>query len=91
MAAEAPDLLCRAQEVDDEKDRRCGTVQRGDESPAELAFREERFEKKREAIAVLEAKAQAAADQAEEEGCKEHSGVPGTRPSATSPMLNPAS
>ena len=40
MAAEVAELLRRAQEVDDEEDRRYGKDKRGDELPEELAFRE---------------------------------------------------
>ena len=72
LAAEVAELLRRAQEVDDEEDRRYGKDKRGDELPEELAFREGRLEKIREAMAALEAAAQAAA---EAEG-KEHLGVP---------------
>ena len=75
LAAEVAELLRRAQEVDDEEDRRYGQDQRGDELPEELAFREGRLEKIREAMAALEAEAQAAAEQVEAEG-KEHPGVP---------------
>ena len=67
LAAEVSELLRRAQEVDDEEDRRCGKGQRGDELPEELAFREGRLEKIREAMAALEAEAPAAAEQAERE------------------------
>ena len=72
LAAEVAELLRRAQEVDDEEDRRYGKDKRGDELPEELAFQEGRLEKIREAMAALEAEAQAAA---EAEG-KEHPGVP---------------
>ena len=72
LAAEVAELLRRAQEVDEEEDRRYGQDKRGDELPEELAFREGRLEKIREAMAALEAEAQAAA---EAEG-KEHLGVP---------------
>ena len=72
LAAEVAELLRRAQEVDEEEDRRYGQDKRGDELPEELAFREGRLEKIREAMAALEAEAQAAA---EAEG-KEHPGVP---------------
>ena len=72
LAAEVAELLRRAQEVDDEEDRRYGKDKRGDELPEELAFREGRLEKIREAMAALEAEAQAAA---EAEG-QEHPGVP---------------
>ena len=87
LAAEVAELLRRAQEVDDEEDRRYGKDKRGDELPEELAFREGRLEKIREAMAALEAEAQAAA---EAEG-KEHPGCPTTRLNATSPMPSPAS
>ena len=72
LAAEVAELLRRAQAADDDEDRRCGKDKRGDELPEELAFREGRLEKIREAMAALEAEAQAAA---EAEG-KEHPGVP---------------
>ena len=75
LAAEVAELLRRAQEVDEEEDRRYGQDRRGDELPEELAFREGRLQKIREAMAALEAEAQAAAEQVEAEG-KEHSGVP---------------
>ena len=67
LSAEVAELLRRAQEVDEEEDRR------GDELPEELAFREGRLEKIREAMAALEAEAQA--EQAAADG-KEHPGVP---------------
>ena len=57
------------------EDRRYGKDKRGDELPQELAFRERRLEKIREAMAALEAEAQAAAEQAEAEGGN-HPGVP---------------
>ena len=75
LQGEVDELLRRAQEVDEEEDRRYGRDKRGDELPAELAFREGRLERIREALAALEAEAQAAAEQAEAEG-KDHPGVP---------------
>ena len=75
LAAEVAELLRRAQEADEEEDRRYGQDRRGDELPEELAFPEERLEKIREAMAALEAEAQVAAEQAKAEG-KEHPGVP---------------
>ena len=76
LAAEVAELLRRAQEVDEEEeDRRYGQDKRGDELPEELAFWEGRLQKIREAMAALEAEAQAAAEQAEVEG-KTHPGVP---------------
>ena len=75
LAAEVAELLQQAQAADDEEDRRYGKDKRGDELPEELAFREGRLEKIREAMAALEAEAQAAAEQAEAEGGK-RPGVP---------------
>ena len=75
LAAEVAELLERAREVDDEEDRRYGKDKRGDELPEELAFREGRLGKIREAMAALEAEAQAAAERAEAEGGK-RPGVP---------------
>ena len=70
LAAEVAELLERAREADEEEDRRYGKDKRGDELPEELAFREGRLEKIREAMAELEAEAQAAAEQAEVEDGK---------------------
>ncbi len=75
LAAEVDDLLRRAGEVDDDEDRRYGKDKRGDELPEELAFRESRLRKIREAKAALEASAKAEAEQAESEG-RYHPGVP---------------
>ena len=75
LAAEVAELLRRAQEMDEEEDRRYGKDKRGNELPEGLAFREGRLEKIWEATPALEAQAQAAAEQATEEG-KEHPGVP---------------
>ena len=77
LAAEVYELLRRAQEVDDEEDRRYGKDKRGDELPEELVFRESRLRKIkiREANAALEALAREAAEQAESEG-RGHPGVP---------------
>ena len=80
LAAEVAELLRRAQEVDEEEDRRYGQDRRGDELPEELAFREGRLEKIREAMAALEAEAQAAAEQAEAEGRKHPRGARGQGP-----------
>ena len=76
LATEVDELLRRAGEVDDEKDRRYGRDKRGDELPEELAFRESRLRKIREVKAALEAKVREAAEQAESEG-RNHTGVPG--------------
>ena len=65
-------------EVDEEEDRRYGKDKRGDELPEELAFREGRLRKIRDAKAALEAEARADAEQAESEG-RNHPGVPGDK------------
>ncbi len=52
FAAEVAELLRRAQEVDEKEDRRYGQDRRGDELPEELAFREGRLGKIREAMAA---------------------------------------
>jgi len=64
LAAEVAELLRRAEAADRDEDARYGTDQRGDELPAELARRESRLAKIREAKAALEAEArtQAQAD-----------------------------
>ena len=63
LAAEVAELLRRAQEVNDEEDRRYGQDKRGEE----LAFRESRLRKIREAKEALEAEAREAAEQVESE------------------------
>ena len=90
LAAEVAELLRRAQEVDEEEDRRYGQDRRGDELPEELAFREGRLEKIREAMAALEAEAQAAANRSKQK-VRPILRSPRTRPSATSLTLSPAS
>ena len=75
LQAEVGELLRKAQEVDEEEDRRYGKDRRGDELPEELAFRESRLRRIREAKAALEAEARADAEQAESEG-RNHPGVP---------------
>ena len=75
LQAEVDELFRKAQEVDEEEDRRYGKDRRGDELPEELAFREGRLRKIREAKAALEAGARAEAEQAESEG-HNHPGVP---------------
>ena len=65
LAAEVAELLRRAEEVDEEEDRRYGRDKREDELPEELSFREGRLRKIREARAALEAEAQAVVEQAE--------------------------
>lgn len=78
LTAEVAALLRRAEETDGEEDRQHGKDRRGDELPKELAFREGRLEKIREAKAALEGEARMEAEQAEAEG-KRHPGVPEDR------------
>lgn len=75
LEAEIQDLLRKAAVVDEEEDRRYGKDKRGDELPKELAFREGRLEKIREARAALEAEARAEAERAKRTG-KKATGVP---------------
>ncbi len=73
LEQEVRDLLCQAEAADQEDDRRYGPDRRGDELPAELARRESRLQKIREAKAALEAEARR---QAEAEGRPPESGTP---------------
>ncbi len=73
LEVEVAELLRQAEEADDEEDHRYGKDKRGDELPTELAFREGRLRKIREAKAALEAEAGA-----EAEGGN-NTGVPGDK------------
>jgi len=75
LKAEIEELLRRAQAVDEAEDSQYGKDKRGDELPRELAFRESRLEKIREAKAAIEAEAQEEAEQARPKG-KHRPGVP---------------
>lgn len=57
LEAEVADLLKKAQAADEDEDQRYGKGKRGDELPKELAFRESRLKKIREAKSALEAEA----------------------------------
>jgi hypothetical protein len=57
LAEQVSALLAQAQQVDDAEDARYGKDKRGDELPAELARRESRLAKLREAKAALEEQA----------------------------------
>jgi transposase len=63
LQAEVEEMLRRAQATDEEEDQRYGKGKRGDELPEELARRESRLKKIREAKAALEAEARAEAEQ----------------------------
>lgn len=75
LEEEIKELLKKAGEVDDEEDRRYGKDKRGDELPEELAFRESRLKKIREARQALEAEARQEAERAKKEG-KKATGIP---------------
>lgn len=74
LEAEVQELLRKAQAVDEEEDRTYGKSKRGDELPKELAFRESRLKKIREARAALEAEARMEAEQLQ--GKDKATGVP---------------
>ena len=78
LETEVEQLLKEAQEVDEEEDRRYGKERRGDELPPELAFRESRLKKIREAKAALEAEVKEGAEKAKAQG-KDHPVVPGEK------------
>jgi transposase len=67
LEAEVEALLAEAARVDAEEDGKYGKGKRGDELPAELARRESRLAKIREAKAALEQEARAAAEQKQAE------------------------
>jgi transposase len=75
LEAEIKALLQKAVAIDDEEDRQYGKNKRGDELPKELAFRESRLKKIREARAALEAEARSEAEQSQGRGEKA-TGVP---------------
>jgi transposase len=64
LQAEIAELLRRAEQADRDEDARYGPDRRGDELPAELARRESRLQKIREAKAALEAEAREQAQRA---------------------------
>jgi len=75
-------LLARAEAADGQEDQEHGPDRRGDELPKELARRESRLKRIREAKKALEAQAKAAAEQVRQEQEQEHEGpqeVPGQR------------
>ena len=75
LETEVKELLQKAVAVDEEEDRRYGKDKRGDELPKELAFRESRLRKIREAREALEGEAKGEAEQAKKEG-KQAAAVP---------------
>jgi transposase len=85
LQKEVAELLHQAQATDDHEDAEHGPNRRGDELPAELARRQSRLAKIREAKAALEAEARAKA--AAEEDRRQAEGKPpsGRDPSAAEP------
>ena len=67
LEAEVAELLRRSEAVDTEEDQRHGKDKRGDELPKELAFRENRLKKIREAREALEAETKREAEMRSEE------------------------
>ena len=78
LEAEVLALMKKAGAVDEEEDRRYGKDKRGDELPEELAFRESRLKKIREAKQALEEEAKHEAEVAAAAGKKnkKHTGLP---------------
>jgi transposase/signal recognition particle subunit SEC65 len=76
LQREADELLRRAEEADEEEDRRYGKDKRGDELPEELAHRESRLKKIREAMAELQAEAK---ERARAEGKDPRDAEPGDK------------
>ena len=70
LEAEIAELLKKAEDADAEEDRRYGRNKRGDELPSELAYREGRLAKIREARAALEAEARAEVERGDGKGGK---------------------
>jgi transposase len=68
LKAEVSELLTKAKAADEEEDQRYGKGKRGDELPKELAFRESRLSKIKEAKAALEAEARLEAEKKPEKG-----------------------
>jgi transposase len=75
LEAEVAALMKKAEAVDEEEDHRYGKDKRGDELPKELAFRESRLKKIREAKAALEEEAKREAEVATAAD-KKHTGMP---------------
>lgn len=70
LQAEVAEFLRRAAEIDEAEDAEYGRDKRGDELPAELAYREGRLKKIREAKAELEREAREEAEAKKAEGEK---------------------
>jgi len=75
LEAEVKEMLQTAEAVDEEEDQRYGKNKRGDELPKELAFRESRLKKIREARKALEEEAKREAEAAAS-ATRKHAAVP---------------
>jgi len=75
LEAEVKELLEKAEAIDEAEDRQYGNDKQGDELPKELAFRESRLKKIREARQALEAEAKQEAKLARKAG-KKATGIP---------------
>ena len=93
LKQEVDALLKQADRVDEEEDAEYGADRRGDELPEELAFREGRLKKIREAKEALEreAKAEAEAQKREREALEKASPVSGPKPQEPDPNPSPKS
>ena len=69
LESEIAELLASAERMDEKEDAEYGKDARGDELPKELAFREGRLAKIRQAMRELEAEAKQAAGQEQSEDC----------------------
>jgi len=88
LVAEVADLLKQAQETDDREDGQYGKDRRGDELPTELAFRESRLKKIRQAKEALEREAleKAEATKLEIEALEKSGKTDGPAPKMPSPI-----
>jgi len=75
LEAEVAELMEKAEAIDEEEDHRYGKDKKGDELPKELAFRESRLKKIREAKEALEEEAKRE-DKVAASASKKHTGVP---------------
>jgi transposase len=85
LEQEIQQLLAHAEATDAAEDQRDGADRRGDELPAELARRETRLARIRDAMAALEAEAQAAAPPPDPPGAAAVAGRRRGRPPKTPP------
>ncbi|MCJ7764239.1 MAG: IS1182 family transposase [Dehalococcoidales bacterium] len=85
LEAEVADLLKKAKAADEEEDQRYGKGKRGDELPKELAFRESRLKKIREARVALEAEARLEAEKRPEKGEEDATPPDGAQRNFTDP------